>query len=53
MGIVYEEQHRFMIISCLVLLRMENILDKNVEKIKTHILYIYIFFFSKIWQLMR
>jgi len=38
MGTLYEDQYTFLIISSSLLLRIENISDKAVEKIKTHIL---------------
>ena len=43
----------FMTISRSILLRMRNFSDKDVEKIKTHILYSVTFFFSKILSFMR
>jgi len=38
MGALHADKYTFLIISCSVLLRMRNVSDKIVEKIKTHIL---------------
>ena len=43
----------FLIISRSVLLRMRNVSDKTVEKIKTHFVVGEFFFFSKIVPFMR
>jgi len=51
-GTLHEDQYTFFIISCSFLLRMRNVADKFVEKIKTHILYS-VMFFSKIVPFMR
>ena len=44
MGTLHGDQYIFLIISVSVLLRMRNVSDKIVEKIKTHILYSNFFF---------
>jgi len=51
-GTLLEDVCTFMIISRLILLRMRNISDRIVEKIKTHILYS-ITCFSKILPCVR
>jgi len=51
-SILREDQYTFFIKSRSVLLRMRNVSDKFVEKIKTHILYS-INFFSNIWPFIR
>jgi len=51
MGTLYEDQCTFLIISCLLVLRIRNISDKIVEKIKTHILCSITFFFRKLCRL--
>ena len=40
---LHEEQYTFLILSRSVLLRMRNILENSVEKIKTHILLTFFF----------
>jgi len=45
MSTLHEDQCIFLIISCLLLLRVRNLSDKVVEKIKTHILCSMSFFF--------
>jgi hypothetical protein len=48
MGTLHENLYKFLIVSRLNLLRMRNVSDKVVEKIKTKILSSTIFFFPKI-----
>jgi len=38
-GTLHEHQDIFLITSHQIFVRMKNVLDKSVEKIKTHILY--------------
>jgi hypothetical protein len=47
-GTLLEDQSTFMIISCNSILRVENVRDKVVQKIKTQILYLFIYFFRKL-----
>jgi hypothetical protein len=46
MSTLLQDQYTFLIISCSVLLRMRNVSEKFVEKIKTLILYPISFFFE-------
>jgi len=52
MGTFHEDQPSFMIVSCLILLRMSGVLKKVVEGIETHIL-CSITFFLKTMQFVR
>jgi hypothetical protein len=52
-GTLHEDQYAFLIISHLILLKMKNISDKTVEKIKTCILCPVTFVFSKIMSFLR
>ena len=52
-GYLLEDQYKFLIISHSLLLKMRNVLDKIVQKNKTHTLCSIYFFFSKIVPFMR
>jgi len=46
-GTLHEDKNIFLITTHSIVVKMENVLDKSVEKIKTHFIFYNFFFFRK------
>jgi len=46
-----EDQNTFLIISRQIMFRMKNVSDTFIEKIKTHFMFLQVFFLRKSWNL--